>query len=178
MNQAGFEGAVATLGTAVTPQQAKLIKEHTGSVVISYDSDEAGQKAALRAIKLFSDIGVEAKVLTIPGAKDPDEYIKKFGSVRFGELLNGLPTATEYVLSRLLTKGNMSDVVKYLAGLTDSEREKQMPTVNVREPDITANSETTVAEPNDDAVEKPVSELSDDEILRMIEKVRKKRGKT
>lgn len=178
MNQAGFDGAVATLGTAVTPQQAKLVKEHTGSVVISYDSDEAGQKATSRAIKLFSDIGVEAKVLTIPGAKDPDEYIKKFGPVRFGELLNGLPTATEYVLSRLLTKGNMSDVVKYLAGLTDSEREKQMPTVNVREPNITANSETTVAEPNDDAVEKPVSELSDDEILRMIEKVRKKRGKT
>ena len=178
MNQAGFDGAVATLGTAVTPQQAKLIKERTGSVVISYDSDEAGQKAALRAIKLFSDIGVEPKVLTIPDAKDPDEYIKKFGPVRFGELLNGLPTATEYVLSRLLTKGNMSDVVKYLAGLTDSEREKQMPTVNVREPDITANSETTVAEPNDDAVEKPVSELSNDEILRMIEKVRKKRGKT
>ena len=83
-------------------------------------------------------------------------------------MLNGLPTATEYVLSRLMTKGNMPDVVKYLAGLTDSEREKQMPTVNVREPDITANSETTVAEPNDDAVEKPVSELSDDEILRMI----------
>ena len=178
MNQAGFEGAVATLGTAITPQQAKLVKEHAKSVVISYDSDEAGQKAALRAIKLFSDIGVEAKVLTIPGAKDPDEYIKKYGSERFGELLNSLPTATEYVLSRLMTNGNMSDVVKYLAGLTDSEREKQMPTVNVREPDITANSETTVAEPNDDAVEKPVSELSNDEILRMIEKVRKKRGKT
>lgn len=177
MNQAGFEGVVATLGTAITPQQAKLVKEHAKSVVISYDSDEAGQKAASRAIKLFSDIEVDAKVLIIPDAKDPDEYIKEYGSERFGELLNSLPTATEYVFSKLMTKDNMPDVVKYLAGLTDSEREKLIPTVNTQETDIRANTETNDAENTGDSDDKPVSELSDDEILRMIEKVRKKRGK-
>ena len=177
MNQAGFDGAVATLGTAITPQQAKLVKEHAKSVVISYDSDEAGQKAASRAIKLFSDIEIEAKVLTIPDAKDPDEYIKKYGSEQFGELLNSLPTATEYVFSKLMTKDNMPDVVKYLAGLTDSEREKLIPTVNTQETDIRANTETNDAEITGDSDDKPVSDLSDDEVLRMIEKVRKKRGK-
>ena len=80
LNQAGFDSAVATLGTAITPQQANKMKHYAPEVVISYDSDGAGQNATMKAINLLSEAGVRARVLNIPDAKDPDEYIKNFGA--------------------------------------------------------------------------------------------------
>lgn len=104
LNQAGFTNAIATLGTALTPQQAHLMKQYTDSVVICYDSDEAGQKAALRAIKILSEEGLDLKVLTVENAKDPDEFIKKFGADGFQRLLDNCPSALDYQYY-LLEKG-------------------------------------------------------------------------
>ncbi len=101
LNQAGFDSAVATLGTAITPQQANVMKHYANEVIISYDSDGAGQNATLKAINLLGEAGVTARVLNIPDAKDPDEYIKKFGAESFRQLLMGTATALEHEFGRL-----------------------------------------------------------------------------
>ncbi|MBR4072172.1 MAG: DNA primase [Clostridia bacterium] len=88
LHSAGFQNAVATLGTAITPDQARLMKRYSDKVVISYDSDEAGRKAASKALKLLSEAGVDSTVLKMQGAKDPDEYISKFGADRFKKLIS------------------------------------------------------------------------------------------
>lgn len=76
MHQAGIDTAVCACGTALTPDQVKLISQYAEEVILSYDSDEAGQKATLRSLELFRNSPVKVGVLQIPGAKDPDEYIK------------------------------------------------------------------------------------------------------
>ena len=80
MHAAGFENAVATLGTSLTSEQARLMTKYTKKVIISYDSDEAGQRAADRAIRLLGEVGLDVRVLKLSGAKDPDEYIKLYGA--------------------------------------------------------------------------------------------------
>ena len=77
VHMAGFPNAVATLGTALTTEQARLMAKYTKKVILSYDSDEAGVSAAKRAIPILTDAGLEVKMLRMEGAKDPDEYIKK-----------------------------------------------------------------------------------------------------
>ena len=79
LHAAGFESAVATLGTAITSEQARIMSRYTKKVLISYDSDAAGQKAANRAIGILGEVGLDVRVLKISDAKDPDEFIKKFG---------------------------------------------------------------------------------------------------
>lgn len=101
MYQAGFDNAVASLGTAITPEQSRLISQYVHEVVLSYDSDVAGQKATKRAIELFEPLNVKVKVLSIVGAKDPDEYITKYGAAKFAELLEGSANATEYAINRI-----------------------------------------------------------------------------
>ena len=101
LNQAGFDCAVATLGTAITPQQANKMKHYADEVIISYDSDGAGQKATMKAINLLGEAGVRARVLNIPDAKDPDEYIKRFGADSFRSLLSGTATALDHEFGRL-----------------------------------------------------------------------------
>lgn len=101
LNQAGFDNAVATLGTAITPQQANLMKRYTSEVVISYDSDEAGQKATMKAINLLGEAGISARVLKIPDAKDPDEYVKRFGADSFRHILNNTANAVEFEFEKL-----------------------------------------------------------------------------
>ena len=100
INQAGFENVVATLGTALTPEQARLMSQYASEIIISYDSDEAGQTATRRAINLLSAAGLKTKILKIPDAKDPDEYIKKFGSTRFRLLLDGADDAVSFELEK------------------------------------------------------------------------------
>ena len=78
INQAGFENVVATLGTSLTSDQARLMKSYADEVIISYDSDSAGQKATQRAINLLSEAGINTRIIKMNGAKDPDEFIKKF----------------------------------------------------------------------------------------------------
>ncbi len=105
---AGFENAVATLGTALTQEQARLMAKHTKEVLIAYDSDEAGQNAARKAIRMLSEVGLEVKVLNMEGAKDPDEYIKKFGKDNFSALLNAGKSAFDFKLDAVLRKYDVS----------------------------------------------------------------------
>lgn len=101
LNQAGFDNAVATLGTAITPEQARLMRQYCEEVVISYDSDGAGQKATMKAINLLGEAGVNAKVLQMSGAKDPDEYVKKYGADGFRLLLDKSGGAISFELKKL-----------------------------------------------------------------------------
>ncbi len=100
VNQAGFENVVATLGTAITPNQARLISHYAEEVVIAYDSDGAGQAATQKAINHFSDVGLRTRVLRMEGAKDPDEYIKKFGAESFRLLIDGSSDANDFMLDK------------------------------------------------------------------------------
>lgn len=109
MHQAGFTSAVATLGTAITPSQARLIgRMGKEEVILSYDSDGPGQKAASRGINLLSEAGVKARVLKMQGAKDPDEFIQKFGAEAFAHLIDSSGNALDYELDKL---GNDLDIV-------------------------------------------------------------------
>lgn len=101
LHQAGFTNAVATLGTALTEEQCRLIAQYTGEVLLSYDSDGPGQAATQRATGLLEAAGVKIKVLSIPDAKDPDEFIKKFGAERFEQLIEGSSSATDFAISKL-----------------------------------------------------------------------------
>ncbi len=100
VNQAGFENVVATLGTALTPEQARIMSQYADEVIIAYDSDGAGQNATQRAINLLSEAGVKTKIIKMEGAKDPDEFIKKFGSLRFKQLLDNSDGAINFRLSK------------------------------------------------------------------------------
>ena len=108
MHAAGFENAVATLGTAITPDHARLLSRYTKRVVINYDSDEAGQKAANKAMALLDEVGLEVRVLRLSGAKDADEYIRKFGADAFRSMLVESRTAFDFKLENLLTRYDIS----------------------------------------------------------------------
>ncbi len=101
MHQAGFTEAVASLGTSLTSDQCRLASSYVEEAVLAYDSDEAGQKATKRAIGLLDEVGIRSKVLSIPDAKDPDEYIKKFGGARFKKLIEQSAGSVEYELSKI-----------------------------------------------------------------------------
>lgn len=104
MHEAGFDTAVCACGTALTPEQVKLLSEYAEEVVLSYDSDEAGQKATERSLGLFANSPVKVSVLKIPGAKDPDEFIRTYGRDRFEAVLNGTANPTEFKLSKCKDK--------------------------------------------------------------------------
>ncbi len=103
LHQAGFTNAVAALGTGFTPGQASLIKRYVKNVYLTYDSDEAGIKAALRAVPILKDAGLNAKVIKMDPYKDPDEFIKALGAEAFeeriGKARNGFMSGLE-VLER------------------------------------------------------------------------------
>ncbi|MBQ4153732.1 MAG: DNA primase [Clostridia bacterium] len=107
LHQAGFENTIGTLGTAFTDEQARLLARYTKEVVLSFDSDAAGQKAASRAIATLSGSGLSVRVLSIPDGKDPDEFIKKNGRERFEGLLKGATNEIEYRLLRAAEGLNM-----------------------------------------------------------------------
>ena len=109
LHAAGFENAVATLGTAITPEQARLMAKYTKKVIISYDGDAAGQNATNKAMKLLSEVGLEVRVLTIPDNMDPDDYIKAHGPDRFKKLLEGGKTGFEFKLNGVLSKYNITE---------------------------------------------------------------------
>ena len=111
LHQAGFKNAVATLGTSLTRQQAELMKRYADEAIICYDSDEAGRKAAERAISLLRNAGLRVRIVTVPGAKDPDEFMKSHGekgAAVFKVLLEKSAGDTEYRLEKLKEKYNMS----------------------------------------------------------------------
>ena len=106
LHAAGFENAVATLGTAITPEQARLFSRYTKKVIISYDDDEAGQRAANKAFKYLQEVGVDVRILKLDGegVKDPDEYINKYGKEKFASLINGSKSKFEFEMERILSK--------------------------------------------------------------------------
>lgn len=138
VNQAGFQNAVATLGTALTAEQALLMKRYADEVIICYDSDEAGQKATSRAIELLRRAGLLIKVISIPQGKDPDEFLRNKGSEGHDAFLNVIERSgndMEYRLQKLRKKYNLdlpedkvaflTEAVKILAAL-DNEIERDV----------------------------------------------------
>lgn len=125
LHQAGFANAVATLGTALTVEQARLMARYAKEVVICYDADEAGQKATARAIPILRNAGILVKVLKIVGGKDPDEYIRSYGEqgpVRFKQLLDSCGNDVEYRLSKIRSTCNLENAdgrVAYLTGAAE-----------------------------------------------------------
>ena len=131
MQQAGIDTAVCACGTALTPDQVRLISEYADEVILSYDSDEAGQKATLRSLELFRNSPVKVGVLQIPGAKDPDEYIKKYGAERFQALLDGVGNALDFRLGRLRSQYDLSQDaqrLEYVKEAVDLLAQRSSPT--------------------------------------------------
>ena len=110
LHSAGFENAVATLGTAITSEQARIFSRYTKKVVISYDSDDAGQKAADKAFKLLQEVGIDVKILKLDNAKDPDEYIKLNGKGKFASLLESSKTRFEFECDKTLAKYDINNI--------------------------------------------------------------------
>ena len=103
-HQAGVENAVASLGTALTTDQARLIKRHTKNVFILYDADKAGELATLRGLEIFLEEGLEVKIVRLSKGHDPDSFIREHGSERFQEALGQAKTLFDYKLALLKDK--------------------------------------------------------------------------
>lgn len=134
LHQAGFDNAVASLGTSLTAEHAKLLGKYANEAVIAYDGDEAGQNAAKRAIGVLSKESISIKIIRMEGAKDPDEYIRKFGQESFKRLVERSGNHIEFRLSSIQSKFNLTadedkvsflkEAVELIAGLnTAVERE-------------------------------------------------------
>ena len=117
LHQYGFDCAVASLGTALTEDGANLLSKYTDQVVLIYDGDEAGQRAAQRAIPILEKTGLQVKVLQMRDAKDPDEFLKKFGADQFKLLLEESSNRVEYQLQGIRRKYDIREDeqrVKYI----------------------------------------------------------------
>ncbi|MFI3141877.1 MAG: DNA primase [Clostridia bacterium] len=101
LHQAGFTNTVACLGTALTGDMARLLSRYSENIILSYDADEAGQKATQKAIDVFSSIGIKIRVVKLRGGKDPDEILKKYGAERFRTLITGAANDVEYQLLKI-----------------------------------------------------------------------------
>lgn len=122
LHQAGFTNSIACLGTALTHEQARLVSRYASEVILSYDSDEAGQKATKRAIEIFGSTGVKIRVLKLTGGKDPDEIIKKYGKEKFRGLIDGAANDIEYSILREREKYDLESIdgkTKFLTAVAD-----------------------------------------------------------
>ena len=108
LHAAGFENAVASLGTALTDDHARIMAKYTQRVILAYDSDEAGQRAAHRAMGIFAKVGLDVRILQMDGAKDPDEYIKKFGADKFRQLIKKSSTGFNFKLESVLARHDVT----------------------------------------------------------------------
>ena len=104
LHQYGFDNAIASLGTSLTEEQAALMTRYAEQVVLIYDGDKAGQNATQRAIPILEKAGLQVKVLQLKDAKDPDEFLKKFGADKFKLLLEGSSNRVEYQLNAIARK--------------------------------------------------------------------------
>ena len=122
LHQAGFDCAVASLGTSLTQEHAQLLSRYTKEAIIAYDGDGAGVKAAQRAIPILEQTGIQVRVLRVTGAKDPDEFIKTYGPEAFGRLLNQSENHIEYRLRQIAAQYDLSDdqqKVEYLCSAAE-----------------------------------------------------------
>ncbi len=143
LHDAGIENAVASLGTALTDEQARVMAKYTKQIVLAYDSDEAGQRAVHRAMGIFAKVGLDVRILRMEGAKDPDEFVKKFGADRFRQLIKQSSTGFEFKLQTVLNRHDLSipdEKIKAAADLcaiiarvyASAEREVYIDTVSER----------------------------------------------
>ncbi len=109
LHQAGFDSAVASLGTALTEQHARVLATWERDVVIAYDMDTAGRNATDRAVALLRKVGVQARILTMKDAKDPDEYIRRFGRDAFEQMLTGAESHIDFKLNALRAKYDLTN---------------------------------------------------------------------
>ena len=122
LHQAGFDCAVASLGTSLTPEQARLMSRYTEKALIAFDSDEAGKKAALRAIPLLEKTGMGVKVADMGASKDPDEFLRKYGADAFRTLIERSENHIEYRLVKIKDSHDLSTDegrLSYLASATE-----------------------------------------------------------
>lgn len=120
LQQAGFTNAVATLGTALTSEQTRIISRYAQTVYLCYDSDEAGQRATKRAIDMLGEVGLKVKVVKVEGAKDPDEYIKKYGKSSFDKLLHASDGHIDYALTSISSKYDLTVPEQKLSFVNES----------------------------------------------------------
>ena len=120
LHQAGFDCAVASLGTSLTEDHARMLAQRTGEVVVAYDSDRAGVNAAQRAIQLLGKTGVRVKILKVTGAKDPDEFIKTYGAQAFQKLLDGSESQVEFRLAQVRAKYHLEEDEERVACIQES----------------------------------------------------------
>ena len=117
LHQRGIPNVVASLGTALTENQGRLLRKYSEKVIISYDSDGAGQAATLRGLEILKNIGCDVRILQMEGAKDPDEYVIKYGNGRFNLLVENAISLVEFkvkVLKKNLNLENVNDKIKFL----------------------------------------------------------------
>lgn len=117
LHQRGITNVVASLGTALTTSQGWLLRKNCEQVILGFDSDGAGQTAIMRAVEVMQNMGCDMRILQMTGAKDPDEYILKYGSVRFQKLMDDAISLIEFkikVLQKDLNLENASDKIKFL----------------------------------------------------------------
>ena len=121
LHQRGIHNAVASLGTALTEEQGRLLRRYSEQVLMAYDSDGAGQEAIMRGLEILQNQGVDARVIQMDGAKDPDEYIIKYGSERFNLLAKNAISLVEFKVKMLKNKydlTNATDKVRFLKEIT------------------------------------------------------------
>ena len=117
LHQRGITNVVAPLGTALTQQQGWLLRKNSEKIILSFDSDEAGLMAKMRALDILQDMGCDIRILQMEGAKDPDEYIVKYGNVRFHSLVEKALSVIEFkvkVLQQNLNIEAVNDKIKFL----------------------------------------------------------------
>jgi len=121
LHQRGITNVVASLGTALTEEQGRLLRKYFEQVILSYDSDGAGQTAILRGLEVLEKQGCDARVLQMEGAKDPDEYVVKYGSGRFNLLVDNAISLVEFKIKMLKSKYNLDnakDKIGFLKEIT------------------------------------------------------------
>ena len=116
---AGIKNVVATLGTAFTAEHAKLILRYSKKVIFCYDSDEAGQRATLRALPIVQAAGAEVFIVKVPDGKDPDEFVRKHGKAAFEELVNHAETLIDYRTKYVLARADMSTIAGKIRALKE-----------------------------------------------------------
>ena len=117
LHQRGITNVVAPLGTALTEQQGWLLRKNSEQIILSFDSDDAGIKAKLRAIDILQNMGCDLRVIQLEGAKDPDEYILKYGNIRFQNAVDKAFSVVEFkvkILKKELNLDNTNDKIKFL----------------------------------------------------------------
>ena len=130
LHQAGFDNSIACLGTALTSEMAHLISRYCDEVILSYDADEAGQRATARAIEIFGTIGMKIRVVKLSGGKDPDEILKKYGAERYRSIIEGASNELEFELLKRKADYDLNTEdgrLKYLTAACDILAESRNP---------------------------------------------------